>query len=116
LIYSQEFFGSIVYNDLQELNMIKIAALGIIILGLGPILPMLAANQALPQNSKSFAGTALLIVDLQNFYFKDGKIPLVGSVEASLQAKKILELFRAKQLPVIHVRHVPLKADSSDAA
>jgi nicotinamidase-related amidase len=96
--------------------MIKRVALGVIVLGLGPVFPMLAANQASLDNSKSFARTALLIVDIQNFYFKDGKIPLVGSVEASLQVQKILERFRAKKLPVIHVRHVPLKADSSDAA
>ncbi len=51
--------------------------------------------------------TALVIIDIQNFYFEGGKVPLTGSVEASLQAKKLLEAFRAKKGPVIHVKHVP---------
>jgi nicotinamidase-related amidase len=96
--------------------MIRTTTLGIILLGLGLAWPILAANQAAPQNEKSRSRTAFLIVDIQNFYFKDGKIPLVGSIEASLQAKKILEIFRAKKMPVIHVRHVPLRAETSDPA
>lgn len=51
----------------------------------------------------------LLIVDIQNFYFAGGRIPLAGSVEAGLRAKALLEAFRANKLPVIHVRHVPKK-------
>jgi len=50
---------------------------------------------------------ALLIIDIQNFYFEGGRIPLVGPVEASLEAKAVLEAFRAKKLPVIHVQHMP---------
>lgn len=53
--------------------------------------------------------TALLIIDIQNFYFEDGLVPLTGSVEAAGQARKVLDAFRAKKLPVIHVRHVPAK-------
>ncbi len=49
--------------------------------------------------------TGLLIVDLQNDYFPDGKQPLTGIEQASEQAKAILELFRERELPVIHVRH-----------
>lgn len=48
---------------------------------------------------------ALLIVDIQEFYFETGRGPLEGSVEASLVAKKVLEVFREKALPVIHVMH-----------
>jgi len=51
----------------------------------------------------------LLIIDIQNFYFEGGMIPLVGSVEASLKAKAVLEAFREKKLPIIHVRHMPAK-------
>jgi nicotinamidase-related amidase len=50
--------------------------------------------------------TALLIIDIQNDYFENGKLPLVGSLEASEKAKAVLENFRKKSLPVIHVRHV----------
>ena len=49
----------------------------------------------------------LLIIDVQNFYFEGGTLPLAGSVKASLQAKTLLESFRAKNLPVIHVAHMP---------
>ena len=47
---------------------------------------------------------ALLIIDIQDFYF-DGNGRLEGCVEASLVAKRILEMFRDKNLPVIHVMH-----------
>jgi nicotinamidase-related amidase len=50
---------------------------------------------------------ALLIIDIQNFYFEGGRIPLAGPVEASLKAKSVLEAFRAKKLPIIHVQHMP---------
>lgn len=49
----------------------------------------------------------LLIIDIQSFYFQGGKLPLVGSVEASLKARSVLEAFRAKKLPVIYIQHMP---------
>jgi nicotinamidase-related amidase len=51
--------------------------------------------------------TALLVVDIQQFYFEGGLIPLTGSVEAASQARVVLDAFRARKLLVIHVRHVP---------
>jgi nicotinamidase-related amidase len=51
--------------------------------------------------------TALLIIDIQQFYFEGGKLPLVRPVEASLQAKLLLERFRQLGRPVIHVQHMP---------
>lgn len=52
---------------------------------------------------------ALVIIDIQNDYFPGGKMELVGSLEAANNAAKVLEDFRAKALPVIHVRHESLK-------
>ena len=50
--------------------------------------------------------TALLIVDIQNFYFPgDGKPGLVNAEQASLVAKDILQIFREKKQLVVHVRH-----------
>lgn len=49
---------------------------------------------------------ALIIVDIQNDYFENGALTLVNPIEASLQAKKILEYFRAHNLPIAHVQHV----------
>ena len=51
--------------------------------------------------------TALVVIDIQQFYFEGGLVPLTGSVEAAAQARKVLDAFRARALPVIHVRHVP---------
>lgn len=48
---------------------------------------------------------ALIIIDIQNFYFY-GERQLEGSIEASLKAAKILEVFRQKSLPVFHVQHM----------
>ncbi len=50
--------------------------------------------------------TALLIIDIQNDYFEKGAMTLVGSNEASKNAKLILKQFREKNLPVIHIQHI----------
>jgi nicotinamidase-related amidase len=49
--------------------------------------------------------TALLIIDIQDFYFPGGKMPLVEPEAAAANAAKILAAFRAAGKPVIHVRH-----------
>jgi nicotinamidase-related amidase len=49
--------------------------------------------------------TALLIIDIQDFYFPGGKSALVEPEKAAVNAAKLLEYFRKKHLPVIHVRH-----------
>ena len=53
---------------------------------------------------------ALVIIDIQNDYFENGRMPLVGSLEASLNARKILDKFRAEGLPVIHIQHIAARA------
>jgi nicotinamidase-related amidase len=49
---------------------------------------------------------ALIIVDIQNDYFENGKMELVGSDKASENAKIILETFRNKKLPIVHIQHI----------
>ncbi|SFP99564.1 Nicotinamidase-related amidase [Nitrosomonas cryotolerans] len=52
--------------------------------------------------------TALLLIDFQNDYFSsyDGaKYALSGTEEAANQGAKLLAAFRAKGLPIVHVRH-----------
>jgi len=49
--------------------------------------------------------TALLIIDIQNFYFPGDGPGLVGAIPASLNAKEILQIFRDKKQLVVHVRH-----------
>lgn len=52
--------------------------------------------------------TALLIVDIQNFYFPGDGPGLFNAEPASLKAKELLQIFRKKKQLVVHVRH---KAD-----
>jgi len=49
--------------------------------------------------------TALLIVDIQNFYFPGERPGLVNAEPASMVAKEVLQLFRDNKQEVIHVRH-----------
>jgi nicotinamidase-related amidase len=50
--------------------------------------------------------TALLIVDIQNDYFPGGAMENVGATEAAQQATLLLDAFRRKSLPVIHIQHI----------
>jgi len=57
------------------------------------------------QKEDSNIKTALLIVDIQDFYFPGDGPGLVNAESASLNAKEILEIFREKNQLVVHVRH-----------
>ncbi len=48
---------------------------------------------------------ALIIVDIQNEYFPEGNLPLVGIHEATEKAAKVLAHARQNNDLVIHVRH-----------
>lgn len=48
---------------------------------------------------------ALLIIDIQDFYFPGGKSALVGPEKAAANAALLLDNFRKEKLLVIHVRH-----------
>jgi nicotinamidase-related amidase len=51
------------------------------------------------------AKTALLLIDIQDFYFAGGSSELVDPVPAGENAARILNDFRVKQQLVIHVKH-----------
>lgn len=57
--------------------------------------------------------TALLIIDIQNDYFPGGKMELEGAIEASLQAKKILNYFRHQQNLVTHIQHIATRPNAT---
>jgi len=57
--------------------------------------------------------TALILIDIQNDYFENGTMPLVGSLEASLNARQILDKFRADGLPIIHIQHIAVRPSST---
>ena len=52
---------------------------------------------------------ALLLIDIQNDYFEGGTMTLVNADQASENAKLLLESFRNKGLPVIHIQHIATK-------
>jgi nicotinamidase-related amidase len=49
---------------------------------------------------------ALLLIDIQNDYFPGGAMQLFGSPAAGVQAGKLLQAFRKKARPVIHIQHI----------
>jgi nicotinamidase-related amidase len=49
--------------------------------------------------------SALLVIDIQDFYFPGGRSELVAPEQAADNAAKLLERFRNKRLTVVHVRH-----------
>ena len=50
--------------------------------------------------------TALVLIDIQNDYFPGGTMELVGPDAAAKAAALLLETFRQKALPVVHVQHI----------
>jgi len=57
--------------------------------------------------------TALLLVDIQNDYFPNGRMPLERSLEASQKAQEVLQAYRAKQKPVFHIQHISTRPDAT---
>lgn len=53
--------------------------------------------------------TALLLVDIQNDYFPNGKMELRNPVEASEYADQLLQHFRIRNEPIFHIQHVAIK-------
>lgn len=57
--------------------------------------------------------TALLLIDIQNDYFPNGRNELVNTIEASEQARKLLSNFRENNRPVIHIQHLSVRPGAS---
>ena len=62
---------------------------------------IIAASAISAQGRKS----ALLLIDIQDFYFPGGKSALVEPEKAAVNSALLLDRFRARDLLVIHVRH-----------
>jgi len=73
------------------------------------LLSLLAGHTAIAQDKIKIRNdslpTALLIIDIQEFYFPGGKLPLANPEEACSNASEVLKLFRAQHLPVIMIQH-----------
>lgn len=57
--------------------------------------------------------TALLLLEIQNDYFPNGRIPLEKSLEACGRAQAVLNAYREKGQPVIHVQHISTLPDAA---
>lgn len=57
---------------------------------------------------------ALIVIDIQTFYFPEGMVPLSEPEAAASQAAKVIAAFRAAGRPVIHVQHLPKDVDNPD--
>ncbi len=53
--------------------------------------------------------TALILIDIQNDYFPGGRMELEGPLEAAGQARRLLEDFRRRGWPTVHIRHVSVR-------
>ena len=56
---------------------------------------------------------ALLIIDIQNDYFKGGACELVNPQIASANAKKLLKKFREENIPVFHIQHINVRENGT---
>ncbi|MBI5935427.1 MAG: cysteine hydrolase [Chloroflexi bacterium] len=57
--------------------------------------------------------TALLLIDIQNDYFPNGKFPLVNPLEAAKKAYSLLQCFREHHGHHVHIQHISLKPDAA---
>ena len=57
--------------------------------------------------------TALILIDIQNDYFKGGRMELEGSLEAADQARQLLDFFRQHVWPTIHIQHISTRPDAT---
>ncbi|MDP4084364.1 MAG: cysteine hydrolase family protein [Bacillota bacterium] len=54
-------------------------------------------------------GVALLLVDIQNDYFPKGKMELSNTMEAAMNASKLLNWFRKRNQTLVHIQHIAPK-------
>jgi nicotinamidase-related amidase len=99
-------------HDLRSLGALAVCCGPLLVAGGGPGPGAAAAPARDGQGGAS--DQALVIIDIQNFYFEGGLVPLVGSVDAAARARAVLQHFRAARLPVIHVRHLSKTATDGE--
>lgn len=62
---------------------------------------------------KKYVKTALLLLEIQNDYFLKGKMEFKESYDAAYNAKEVLEVFRKKMEPIIHIQHLESNNNAS---
>lgn len=56
--------------------------------------------------------TALILIDIQNDYFPNGKMELIGMNQATENAKFMLEYFRKENFPIFHIQHIATRPNA----
>ena len=56
---------------------------------------------------------ALILIDIQNDYFPQGRKELVNMTSAAAVARQLLEKFRKEKSPVIHIQHISTRKDAT---
>lgn len=56
---------------------------------------------------------ALLLIDIQNDYFPNGKMELINSISAGENAKRILQKFRENNDFIVHIQHIATRPDAT---
>lgn len=54
---------------------------------------------------------ALVLIDIQNDYFPNGALTLDSAIDAATKAHRLLDIFRNKQLPIVHIQHETIKQE-----
>ncbi len=66
---------------------------------------ILFAFSVLMTSGQNIDSTALILIDIQEFYFPGGSTPLAKPETAAIQAQKLLSYFRRNDALVVHVKH-----------
>lgn len=56
--------------------------------------------------------TALVLIDFQNDYFPNGRMTLEKSTEACQKAQEVLQAYRTKHFPIVHIQHISTRPDA----
>jgi nicotinamidase-related amidase len=111
------------YSDLFWINLIKnnrskqlnknSASMKQIILSLTIYFLTINLGYSQQNQLKQNMQTALVLIDIQNDYFDNGTMTLVGSDKASENARLLLDRFRADSSTIIHIQHIATRPTAS---
>ena len=57
--------------------------------------------------------TALLLIEIQNDYFPNGRMPVEKSTYVAAKGKQLLQAYRAREWAVIHVQHISTRPNDT---
>ena len=57
--------------------------------------------------------TCLMLIDLQNDYFPGGSMELADIGAAAANARRLLDEFRKREAPVIHIQHIAARSGAT---